>query len=85
MEKLGHPQTHVALKAMIREVDANGDSALSMPEFFEIFAKSRDGSLQANGLGFVAGALESVDVSEVGVKGAKSFFEKKITQLSQVK
>ena len=32
MEKLGTPQTHLALKAMIREVDEDGDNRISFRE-----------------------------------------------------
>jgi len=32
MEKLGAPQTHLALKAMIKEVDEDGDNKISFRE-----------------------------------------------------
>lgn len=32
MEKLGVPQTHLALKAMIKEVDEDGDDRISFRE-----------------------------------------------------
>lgn len=32
MEKLGSPQTHLALKAMIREVDEDNDNKISFRE-----------------------------------------------------
>jgi len=32
MEKLGVPQTHLALKAMIKEVDEDGDDKISFRE-----------------------------------------------------
>ena len=32
MEKLGCPQTHLALKAMIREVDEDNDNQISFRE-----------------------------------------------------
>lgn len=34
MEKLGAPQTHVALRQMIAEVDEDGDKAISFREVF---------------------------------------------------
>merc|ERR1712018_3286 len=37
MEKLGAPQTHLGLKAMIKEVDEDDDSAISFREFLMIF------------------------------------------------
>ena len=72
MEKLNHPQTHVALKAMIAEVDEDSDGKISLREFLLIFHKASRGELQAEGLTQIA---DSVDVSEVGAKGAASFFE----------
>ncbi|EGD81753.1 EF-hand domain-containing protein D2 [Salpingoeca rosetta] len=72
MEKLEHPQTHVALKAMISEVDEDNDGQISFREFLLIFHKAARGELQAEGLSQIA---DSVDVSEVGAKGAASFFE----------
>ena len=35
MEKLGCPQTHLALKAMIREVDEDNDNQISFREVRE--------------------------------------------------
>ena len=32
MEKVGSPQTHLALKAMIREVDEDGDNRINFRE-----------------------------------------------------
>eukprot|EP00043_Microstomoeca_roanoka_P003916 m.46544 g.46544 ORF g.46544 m.46544 type:complete len:188 (-) comp12252_c0_seq1:129-692(-) len=72
MEKLGHPQTHVGLKAMISEVDEDNDGQISFREFLLIFHKASRGELQAEGLSQI---VTSVDVSEVGAKGAASFFE----------
>jgi len=37
MEKLGAPQTHLGLKAMIKEVDEDGDNKIS---FREVYAGS---------------------------------------------
>ena len=37
MEKLGAPQTHLALKAIIKEVDEDQDDALVFREFLLIF------------------------------------------------
>ena len=37
MEKLGAPQNHFTLKAMIREVDEDQDEALVFREFLLIF------------------------------------------------
>ena len=45
MEKLGAPQTHLGLKAMIKEVDEDDDFAISFREFLMIFRKARAGEL----------------------------------------
>ena len=79
MEKLGAPQTHLGLKAMIKEVDEDDDSAISFREFLMIFRKARAGELDLeSGLGRLA-TLSEVDVDMVGVGGAKTFFEAKVS------
>ncbi|XP_015524384.1 EF-hand domain-containing protein D2 homolog [Neodiprion pinetum] len=81
MEVLGAPQTHLGLKAMIQEVDEDRDSRISFREFLLIYRKARAGELdQGSGLGQLA-RLTEVDVDEVGVNGAKNFFEAKIDEL----
>ncbi|XP_015180206.1 PREDICTED: EF-hand domain-containing protein D2 homolog [Polistes dominula] len=81
MEVLGAPQTHLGLKAMIHEVDEDGDGRISFREFLLIYRKAHAGELeQDSGLGQLA-RLTEVDVDEVGVSGAKNFFEAKIEQL----
>lgn len=37
MERLGAPQTHLGLKAMISEVDEDGDNKISFREFLLIY------------------------------------------------
>lgn len=76
MEQLGAPQTHLGLKAMIKEVDEDGDGRLSFHEFMLVFRKARAGELDENsGLGQLA---REIDVEKVGVNGAKEFFEAKV-------
>merc|ERR1712029_209074 len=83
MEKLGAPQTHLGLKAMIKEVDEDDDGAISFREFLIIFRKSAAGELDLeSGLGQLA-TLTEVDVDEVGVGGAKNFFEAKIVEANK--
>jgi len=80
MEKLGAPQTHLGLKGMIQEVDEDKDGKISFREFLLIFRKAKAGELQTeSGLGQLA-RLTEIDVDEVGVVGAKDFFEAKIEQ-----
>jgi hypothetical protein len=80
MESVGKPQTHLALKAMIKEVDVDLDDKLSYSEFMLIWRYAKTGELKCQGLKDLA---SSVQVSEVGVGGAKSFFEKKAEALTQ--
>jgi len=83
MEKLRAPQTHLGLKAMIKEVDEDDDGAISFREFLAIFRKARAGELDLeSGLGQLA-SLSEVDVDQVGVGGAKNFFEAKIAQVNK--
>jgi Ca2+-binding EF-hand superfamily protein len=77
MEKLGEPQTHLGLKAIMKEVDEDLDGLISLKEFLEIFRKARNGTLTIAGLEKLA---QSINVDEVGVKGAKSFFEQKMKE-----
>ncbi|KFB39821.1 AGAP009528-PA-like protein [Anopheles sinensis] len=80
MEKLGAPQTHLGLKGMIAEVDEDQDGKISFREFLLIYRKARAGELISDsGLGQLA-RLTEIDVDEVGVGGAKDFFEAKIEQ-----
>uniref|UniRef100_A0A182F4D5 EF-hand domain-containing protein n=1 Tax=Anopheles albimanus TaxID=7167 RepID=A0A182F4D5_ANOAL len=80
MEKLGAPQTHLGLKGMIAEVDEDTDGKISFREFLLIYRKARAGELISDsGLGQLA-RLTEIDVDEVGVGGAKNFFEAKIEQ-----
>ena len=79
MEKLKAPQTHLGLKSMIKEVDENEDGAISFREFLLIFRKSAAGELdQDSGLEQLA---SEIHVEEVGVGGAKNFFEAKVELL----
>lgn len=78
MELLGAPQTHLALKGMIEEVDEDGDGRLSFREFMLVYRKARAGELDLDsGLGQLA-KLTEINVDQVGVNGAKEFFEAKV-------
>jgi hypothetical protein len=80
MEKLGAPQTHLGLEAMIKEFDEDDDGAISFREFLLIFRKAAAGELQDKGLSLLAQQCE-INVEEVGVDGAKNFFEAKIAAI----
>jgi hypothetical protein len=82
MEKLGCPQTHLSLKAMIKEVEEEGRPGnISLRGFLLIFRKGRAGELEAgSGLHDLYEQLSEIDVSKEGVAGAASFFESKVKQ-----
>ncbi|XP_063243289.1 EF-hand domain-containing protein D2 homolog [Bacillus rossius redtenbacheri] len=83
MEKLGAPQTHLGLKGMIKEVDEDGDNRISFREFLLIYRKANAGELvEDSGLSKLA-KLTEINVEEVGVGGAKNFFEAKIEELNK--
>jgi len=83
MEKLKAPQTHLGLKAMIKEVDEDNDGHISFREFLLIFRKAAAGELDMeSGLGKLASSAE-VNVDEIGVGGAKNFFEAKIAEANK--
>ncbi|EFX62402.1 hypothetical protein DAPPUDRAFT_68015, partial [Daphnia pulex] len=78
MERLAAPQTHLSLKAMIKEVDEDQDGKLSFREFLLVFRKAAAGELpEDSGLCRLA-ALTDIDVGQVGVNGAANFFESKV-------
>lgn len=80
MEKLGAPQTHLGLKQMISDVDEDRDGKISFREFLLIYRKAQAGELDCDsGLNQLA-RLTEINVEEVGVSGAKNFFEAKIEQ-----
>ncbi|XP_020486001.1 EF-hand domain-containing protein D2 [Labrus bergylta] len=83
MEKLGAPQTHMALKNMIKEVDEDLDNKLNFREFLLIFRKAAAGELAEDSGLCVLARLSEIDVSEEGVKGAKTFFEAKVQAINQ--
>ena len=81
MQKLGAPQTHFGLKSMIEEVDEDKDGMISFPEFMMIFRRDLLGKLvKGSALEYLAKHFK-LDAAEVGVEGAKSFFEGKIAAI----
>ncbi|KAK9892179.1 hypothetical protein WA026_018983 [Henosepilachna vigintioctopunctata] len=80
MEALGAPQTHLGLKAMIKEVDEDGEGRLSFRQFLLVHRKARARELDENsGLDQLA-KLTEIDVDKLGVNGVKIFFEAKIEE-----
>jgi len=84
MEKLGAPQTHLGLKEMIREAteDEKVDK-IGFRAFLSVFRRAAAGELSADsGLSQLA-KLTEINVDEVGVAGAKQFFQAKISELER--
>ena len=66
-------------------MDEDDDGAISFREFMLIFRKAAAGELQEDsGLGMLAKQCE-INVEEVGVGGAKDFFEAKVNFLMRKK
>jgi len=82
MEKLEAPQTFLGLKAMIKEVDEDGDGEISFREFLLIFRKAALGELELGSGLMKLAQLTEIDVDETGVVGAKDFFEAKAKQVN---
>merc|ERR1711983_541783 len=69
------------VKAMIKEEEEDDEEAISFREFMLIFRKAAAGELQEDsGLSLLAQQCE-INVEEVGVDGAKNFFEAKIAAI----
>ena len=76
----GVHQLHVprSVREALDEVDEDDDGMISFREFMMIFRKAAAGELKEDsGLGVLAKQFE-IDVDEVGVEGAKTFFEAKV-------
>ncbi|PAA68897.1 hypothetical protein BOX15_Mlig031503g2, partial [Macrostomum lignano] len=84
MERLGAPQTYLGLKALMRDFEAPpaGSNRLDFRGFLSMFRRAAAGQLDShkNLLAWYAEyvGVEAVSVDEVGVRGAKDFFEAKI-------
>ena len=85
MEKLGAPQTHLGLKAMIKEVDEDLDDALVFREFLLIFrwenSKSVVGTKAIPGSCVPDSLLE--DLTTTVSKASSSPQHKSLTRLDQ--
>ena len=74
-------QTHIGLKGILKEIDEDKDEKVSLREFILIFRKVKKGEF-ANLKGFQE-MVQSINVAEVGVGGAKNFFEQKMKEASK--
>ncbi|XP_023177976.1 uncharacterized protein LOC111604231 [Drosophila hydei] len=88
LEKLSVPQTHLAAKELMGQIVGNQATKMNFCQFLLTYAailetnKSRVGQPMNSQLDLTR-PKESVNVSEVGVSGAKRFFESKIAQQNQ--
>ncbi|CAD5115743.1 DgyrCDS4688 [Dimorphilus gyrociliatus] len=81
MEHIGAPQTHLALKAMIKEIDEDHDNKVNFREFLLIFRKAASGEFDSGSAFYeIYNNLSEIDVDKEGVTGAKGFFEAKIKE-----
>lgn len=76
MRKLGTTMTHVEFKNMVRDLDTDGDGMLDLREFMYIFYKMQEGSHSAE----MKKLVTEIEVAQVGVGGAKNFFEDKASR-----
>ncbi|XP_064549803.1 uncharacterized protein LOC135436211 [Drosophila montana] len=85
LEKLSVPQTHLAAKKLMSEIVGKQATRMNFCQFLLTYAailqnkKPKGGKLMNSGLEQKA-RKESVNVSRVGVSGAKLFFEAQIAQ-----
>jgi len=73
-EKLNAPQTRTAINEMITKVDKDKDGAVNLEEFIELFREAASDQFDEDSIFKQLATLSEVDVSEVGVKGARDFF-----------
>uniref|UniRef100_A0A0N5ATR3 EF-hand domain-containing protein n=1 Tax=Syphacia muris TaxID=451379 RepID=A0A0N5ATR3_9BILA len=82
MEKLGEPQTHIALKTILKLVDEDKDGKVNLREFLLIFRYAATGQLSCSEV--FNELASSVDVSKEGVKGAANFFQARIEEQARL-
>ncbi|KAH8388338.1 hypothetical protein KR093_004503, partial [Drosophila rubida] len=85
LERLSVPQTHLAAKEIMAEIVGENETKMNFCQFLLTYAatlenRKRDVSPQKHAYPEPGASMDSVDVSEVGVKGAKLFFEAKIAE-----
>mmetsp|Transcript_11981 Transcript_11981/g.12042 ORF Transcript_11981/g.12042 Transcript_11981/m.12042 type:complete len:386 (-) Transcript_11981:164-1321(-) len=74
LEALGEPTTHFTLRSMMKDINMEKEKDISFRDFLAILRRQKIGKMDV----FTeAMKQQSVNVHEVGVSGAKSFFEAK--------
>ncbi|VDD93527.1 unnamed protein product, partial [Enterobius vermicularis] len=82
MEKLGEPQTHIALKTILKMVDDDKDGKVNLREFLLIFRYAASEQLSCSQV--FNELASSVDVTKEGVKGAANFFQARIEEQTKL-
>ena len=72
----------LAVRKFIKEADEDGDSCLNINEFIAVFKKVASGKLDDSSSLWALAQLTEIDVSEVKVSGAVTFFEAQARKLS---
>ncbi|KAH8311995.1 hypothetical protein KR044_008959, partial [Drosophila immigrans] len=85
LERLSVPQTHLAAKEIMAEIVGENETKLNFCQFLLTYAatlenRKREVNPMKRTFPEQEQSMDSVDVSEVGVKGAKLFFEAKIAE-----
>ncbi|XP_062124693.1 EF-hand domain-containing protein D2 homolog [Drosophila sulfurigaster albostrigata] len=85
LERLSVPQTHLAAKEIMAEVVGANETKMNFCQFLLTYAatmenRKREVNTLKRADPELSTSTDSVDVSEVGVKGAKLFFEAKIAE-----
>lgn len=84
-ETLGAPQTHLALKKLMADVDEDKDNKINFREFLLIFRKAGSDEFAIDdSISVLACSLNEIDVHEAGVKKAQQFFDAKAAQLTKL-
>ncbi|XP_075241989.1 EF-hand domain-containing protein D1-like [Convolutriloba macropyga] len=76
-EKLKAPQTRAAINEMVAKVDKDKDGAVNLEEFIQLFREAASDQFDEDSIFKQLASLSEVDVSAVGVKGARDFFAAK--------
>ncbi|KAI0980472.1 hypothetical protein GJ496_002878 [Pomphorhynchus laevis] len=74
VEKLGHPQTHLMLKSMIKEFDSDDDGKLSFREFMMVYRRIQTNEIEES-------VQNTNDDHILDVKTARKFFGDQMTSI----
>lgn len=78
LENLGEPQTHFTLRNVLKEFNIDKENDISFRDFLKVLRRLKIGKMDDFSSMI---QQQSIEVHEVGVSGAKSFFEAKQKQV----